>query len=193
MKRSPMPQRSAPMARGGGLERTGPPKRKGGPIPFRSAKVDDRRSEREAAVLEASERDGGCVLGLMALQVGVPDHWPFCSGPGSEGHEVDTRGRGGSAYDVENIATLCRSCHAWVTEHTLAAEALGLILPSWAASAHADEARRLRNRYQRVPFSMPTIPGPGSDYLVPPPSWRARDDAWQHIARRDLESLWGVF
>lgn len=181
MKRSPMPQRSAPMTRGGSLERTGPPKRKGGPIPFRSAKVDDRRSEREAAVLMASERDHGCVLRQMALQVGVPDHWHFCSGPGAEGHEVLTRGRGGSPYDVDNIVTLCRSCHAWVTEHAEAAEALGLILPSWATVEHAEEARRFRNRYARVPFA------------CEPPSWRAGDQAWSNLAQRDLDGLWGIF
>jgi hypothetical protein len=174
------------MDRGSGLTRSGPPKRQaelkaGGRLPFRSAKVIDAHPEREAAVKAAAERDGGCVLGLMARQVGVPDHWNFCSGPGAEGHEVKTRARNGSPYDPENIATLCRSCHAWVTAHAEAAEALGLILPSWATAEHAEEARRLRNRYVRVPFN------------PEPPSWRAGDQAWRLITERDLDGLWGLF
>jgi hypothetical protein len=94
-------------------------------------------------------------------------------------HEVKTRARGGSIYDLDNCVALCRPAHDWVTDHDVAAEALGLVLPSWATDAHEDEAWRLRNRRRLVA------------YRLHAPSWREDDARWLAIARRDLEALWG--
>jgi 5-methylcytosine-specific restriction endonuclease McrA len=46
-------------------------------------------------------------------------------------HEKKTRARGGSITDPENLVTLCRSCHIWVTEHPTEAHAQGWLLWSW--------------------------------------------------------------
>lgn len=50
--------------------------------------------------------------------------------PSVDVHEIQSRARGGSILDVENLAALCRPCHAWVTEHPREAEAEGWTLPS---------------------------------------------------------------
>lgn len=36
-------------------------------------------------------------------------------------HEIKNRSQGGDPLDPTGIATLCRPCHTWVTEHPLAA------------------------------------------------------------------------
>jgi hypothetical protein len=95
-------------------------------------------------------------------------------------HEVLTRGRGGSIYDPDNCVALCRRAHEWVTAHAEAAEALGLILPSWADVGHEEEAWRLRHRHALIAYPFHA------------PSWRADDERWLAIARRDLGALWGV-
>ncbi len=45
-------------------------------------------------------------------------------------HEVLSRARGGSITDPENIVPLCRTCHRWVTEHPIQAQAEGWLSPS---------------------------------------------------------------
>jgi hypothetical protein len=58
---------------------------------------------------------------------------PVCdtrSHPADDGHEVLSRGRGGSITDPGNGVPLCRTGHTWVTEHPAGAEALGMLRPS---------------------------------------------------------------
>ena len=46
-------------------------------------------------------------------------------------HELKTRARGGSITDIENLVTLCRNCHTWVTTHPAEATAQGWLKHSW--------------------------------------------------------------
>lgn len=46
-------------------------------------------------------------------------------------HELKSRARGGSITDVENLVTLCRACHNWVTTHPAEATAQGWLKHSW--------------------------------------------------------------
>ncbi len=51
------------------------------------------------------------------------------TGVGLDGHELRSRGQGGSIVDLENIVLLCRPCHSWVTTHPREAAEQG-----WAVS-----------------------------------------------------------
>jgi hypothetical protein len=51
-----------------------------------------------------------------------------------DGHELLSRGRGGSITDPSNICLLCRFCHTYITEHPAWAEANG-----WALKTTASE------------------------------------------------------
>lgn len=59
---------------------------------------------------------------------------PICerchAAPSSDVHEIQTRARGGSLLDPDNLACLCRPCHAWVTAEPKAATAEGWLRPS---------------------------------------------------------------
>lgn len=46
-------------------------------------------------------------------------------------HEMKTRARGGSILDESNLAALCHTCHAWITEHPAAAHEEGWLKHSW--------------------------------------------------------------
>ncbi len=48
-------------------------------------------------------------------------------------HELKNRSQGGDPLDPSGIATLCRPCHQWVTEHPQAAHAEG-----WTRWSHED-------------------------------------------------------
>lgn len=81
------------------------------------------RSEREKVVRAALDRDRGCIA--KPLLPGVK-----CWGP-LDGHEVKTRGRGGSHLDLDNVVTLCRRHHDWVGENPKRAHELGLLKHGW--------------------------------------------------------------
>lgn len=46
-------------------------------------------------------------------------------------HELKRRSQGGDPLDPTGIATLCRPCHTWVTEHPQAAHDEGWVRWSW--------------------------------------------------------------
>lgn len=50
-----------------------------------------------------------------------------CAGRAADGHELLTRGRGGSIVDVENVIPVGRLCHDWITTHPREAAELGLV------------------------------------------------------------------
>lgn len=52
-----------------------------------------------------------------------------CPNYADDGHELLSRGRGGSITDPANVVPLCRTCHTWVTRNPTAAAAEG-----WALS-----------------------------------------------------------
>lgn len=56
---------------------------------------------------------------------------PGCQGRAVDGHEIDTRGRGGSALEAANVLLVCRNCHTWITEHPTEAAERGLVAHSW--------------------------------------------------------------
>ena len=59
---------------------------------------------------------------------------PVCerchAAPSCDVHEIQTRARGGSLLDPDNLACLCRPCHSWVTAEPAAATAEGWLRPS---------------------------------------------------------------
>lgn len=56
--------------------------------------------------------------------------WPHeCVGP-LDAHHVKARGVGGEDT-LENLVSLCRKSHTWVTEHPVEAAAVGLRRWSW--------------------------------------------------------------
>ena len=45
-------------------------------------------------------------------------------------HEIQSRARGGSLDDLDNLALLCRPCHTWVTDNPAEATREGWSRPS---------------------------------------------------------------
>ena len=78
-----------------------------------------------------------------------------CTSRAVDGHEIKTRGRGGSIVDLNNIALVCRSCHdhltansgqeGWAIRH-------GWVVASWADTEHENEAWVIRHTH-RCPIS----------------------------------------
>ena len=77
---------------------------------------------------------------------------PGCQGRSVDGHEVLTRGRGGSIVDLENIALLCRSCHDVITRSAGWADRHGWTVHSWAPETVRAVSWAVRNRW-RCPTS----------------------------------------
>ena len=91
-----------------------------------SAGTKARKQERRDAVNAAAERDGH--------RCRVLDHWPHhCIAP-LDGHEVLTRGRGGSPYDPDNIVMACRVGHDYLHAHPVWAAGVGLLAHSWESA-----------------------------------------------------------
>lgn len=70
-----------------------------------------------------------------------------CTNEPQDGHEILTRGRGGSITDRANILMVCRLCHNWITEHPKEATCRGFIVPSWVGEEGlplAEAVRQLR-------------------------------------------------
>lgn len=57
-----------------------------------------------------------------------------CRVRAADGHEVLTRGRGGSITDPANVMPVCRPCHRLITGEPALADALELTRPSWSTS-----------------------------------------------------------
>jgi hypothetical protein len=95
------------------------PLKRTGRLKQESDKVRARKGERATTKALALERDRGCVASRL-----VPD--VRCVGP-LDGHERLPRSRGGSAYDLENVITVCRIHHDWIHGHPIAARELNLL------------------------------------------------------------------
>lgn len=67
-----------------------------------------------------------------------------CTNAMDDGHEIVTRGRGGSITDSANVITVCRTCHSWISEHPKEASCMGLVIPSWVGASGLEEARAVR-------------------------------------------------
>lgn len=132
MKRSPMPPRATPMARGKGLAPGKPLARTGSlttvtplqrqarisPVSKKRAKENRLRAKVIAATWPERPRcDCGC--GRWADDV----------------HEILSRARGGSITDRRNMAALARVCHDKVTNEDPLFYSLGLVVHSWEVAA----------------------------------------------------------
>lgn len=119
MRRSPMPARTSPIARGTGLARTGR-------LRHRSAKTERLyRTVRRPLVAAMLADDPPCALRL-----------PGCTGPATSVHELKPRGRGGSIVDTANLAVACLSCNDGASNgHITEATARGLLRHSWDGAA----------------------------------------------------------
>lgn len=111
--------RRTPLARGGGLRRTGRIY-----SDRRLAELADESAARRAAVAAASERDGHrCTAAPLVPLVA-------CWGP-LDGHEPLTRGRGGDPLNADHIDMVCRGHHEWIGANITAATELGLLRHAW--------------------------------------------------------------
>lgn len=91
-------------------------------LPAQSEKRKAEKPRRDEVRRIVFERDGGCqARGILPGRC-----WRVM-----DAHEVQSRGRRpGGHLDPENVITLCRGHHEWVTNHSEEAEALGFLLPS---------------------------------------------------------------
>jgi hypothetical protein len=169
------------------LKRTGPPKRKKR-INFRSQKVKAKDAERDEVRARVILRDGGCVYHRMTGAQGIEEPCGALSYGSLDDikgnvqvHEMVTRGRGGSILDPDNCVALCPPAHSWVTAHPRGAEALGLMLPSWANVMMVEGAQWRRHELQQSRASYST------------PWWRADEPDFEPAAKRDLREVgWNV-
>ncbi len=136
MKQTPMPQRSAPMDRGQGLERGAGPVRR---VPLRavSAALAAENRVRRAMVAQLwPERPLCVVYELSQVSPGlVPDEVTGrCGRWADDVHEPLTRARGGSITDPGNAVPPCRPCHEALGLEPTWGYALGLIRHSWGVA-----------------------------------------------------------
>lgn len=115
MKRSPMPQRTTPLAAGTPLRRT-----KLRQV-SKARKAENRI--RRAVVIELFPERPQCAA-------------PGCPRPADDVHEPLMRSRGGSITDPANMTPLCRPCHTEITDTQPAwAYEAGLLRHSWDGGA----------------------------------------------------------
>ena len=123
MRRSGPPKRKTPLDRRAELQPGQPPERRTRLRP-RSAKMRDRY-----------ERAGGrrdLVARLLAERPWCEAKLTgICTGRATDVHERVNRSGGGDILDEAILLTVCRACHAWITEHPRDAERLGLRIWSW--------------------------------------------------------------
>lgn len=126
LKRSGMPQRTAPMPRGdkplgrnAGLQRTAsltagtPLERTSGirPVSEKRAAANKRR---RAMVARLYPERPLCAVWQARLTIGLPP-LPDCTRWADDVHEPLSRARGGSITDEENSSAPCRPCHDVLT------------------------------------------------------------------------------
>lgn len=78
---------------------------------------------------------------------GTPCEVTECPERATDGHEIRTRGRGGSIIDLENIALICRGHHRAITENPDWALRHGWVVSSWASSEDQEEAWSVRHAW----------------------------------------------
>lgn len=87
---------------------------------------DRRRSENRERRDALHARFGqypDCALRPLLALIGIT----VCQGAAVDGHEISTRGRGGSITDPDNVLPGCRGCHRWVTDHPIEAAEIGAV------------------------------------------------------------------
>lgn len=83
------------------------------------------KNERVPLVLEQLAARPTCEAAIVTVCTGRSEHL----------HEPLTRARGGSITDVANTVAVCHPCHRWIHAHVYEATQLGLLRPSWEATA----------------------------------------------------------
>lgn len=114
MKRSPL-RRKTPLEPGGPIARSSP-------INQVSKKRRKVLAERRQFVIDTLARHPRCEAGPR-----VQDRAHRCQGTPSDVHEIQTRARGGSIVDPDNVVAVCRACHDWIHSHPAQATTLGLL------------------------------------------------------------------
>lgn len=105
-------------------------------------KSDKRKAEDRlrAVVLERLRRERGrCEAECVR----------HCTGEPQDGHEIHTRGRGGSITDENNILMVCRPCHDEITLNPAWAHMAGFVIHEWEATPEGfAEAKKKRVRFR---------------------------------------------
>lgn len=118
MKRTPMKRSDKPMKRSSIR-------------PVSSKRHAENRERRKVMAEMFGPRESWkCSVSGTMLVVGLMGP---CYGP-VNGHEILTRGRGGSITDPSNIILLCDRHNEWASSHPDDAHRLGLVKHSWEAS-----------------------------------------------------------
>lgn len=120
-----------------------PIKRSRKPLPFRSAKRAAIADERKAFVARILRERPQCesrhfLRPIVGTLTGVDQDRVLaalrgCTWQSTEVHELLSRARGGSIVDDSNTASLCHTCHAWVTTEPRLAKLAGLQRSRWSA------------------------------------------------------------
>lgn len=126
MKRTPMPPRTKPLARGKGFARTGSltpvtrPQQRTPVKPVSKKRAAENRLRRAMVTRLYPERPRcACGCGRLADDL----------------HEILSRARGGSICDPANCVPLARYCHDKATSEDPRFYAAGLVVHSWEAAA----------------------------------------------------------
>lgn len=144
MRKRQVKQWGSSLSRGSGLSRKTPMKRgtaqmKRVPIKTQSYKRRSENGKRAQVLAKLRQTRGGCEARFVR----------GCTGEMHDGHEVLTRGRGGSITDPDNILMVCRPCHTYITEHPREADCAGFTVPRDATPEMMDEARLIRELWRR--------------------------------------------
>lgn len=104
------------------------------PVSAKRRSITKARRETRERVLERDK---------FACQAQIPG----CSFHATDVHELKSRARGGSILEDANCISLCRTCHAWITEHPKWATERGFLLHATDGPAEYRAAERERLRY----------------------------------------------
>lgn len=129
MKRSPLPDRRTPLARGNPPKRTPWVKARSQIKPVsdkRRAEADERARVRQITISRAFY---GCELRDRVVDVKC---WHPDGPQGLDVHEKAARSVApGGHLDENNTIAVCRAHHDWIDDHIPEAEALGVYIRSW--------------------------------------------------------------
>lgn len=117
-------------------------------------------------------------------------HWPGgCVREAVDGHEILTRGRGGSTTDPDNVLPLCRVHHDWIGAHPAEALAMGLLATAGSGLSY----NRASLRCMTTEATLAETPSERMIFRTTPTAKKFVDDLVERTGRSKSDVLRALF